>query len=170
MKIEEGAAMYEQVILAIFLNNWSEAIRTAERLQISLRRLKANFPLDGKELKDPSDDLIDGLDAFRVRYSDLQDCIGNKIFRGILLLEEETPASTLAVLNKMEKRKIIHTVDAWRKQREIRNAFAHDYPNKESDKAEALNAAWETAPAMIALLKSIVKYFKPHLILELGAL
>ena len=162
--------MYDKNVLAIFLNNWSEAIRTAERLKISLRRLNDQFPLDGDDLKSPSDDLIDGLDAFRVRYSDLQDCIGNKIFRGILLLEEEKPASTLDVLNKMEKRKIINTVDAWRKQREIRNAFAHDYPNKESDKAEALNAAWGTAPDMIALLKNVAHYFNPNITLNLGAL
>ena len=92
------------------------------------------------------------------------------VFRGILLLEEEKPASTLDVLNKMEKRKIINTVDAWRKQREIRNAFAHDYPNKESDKAEALNAAWGTAPDMIALLKNVAHYFNPNITLNLGAL
>jgi len=162
--------MYDENVLAIFLNNWSEAIRTAERLQISLRRLKDHFPLTGDNLKFPTDDLLDGLDAFRVRYSDLQDCIGNKIFRGILLLEEEKPTSILDVLNKMEKRRIINTVDAWRKQREIRNAFAHDYPNKESDKAEALNAAWETAPEMIGLLKNVSNYFNPNLSLNMGEL
>jgi len=61
--------------LELFQSNWSEAIRTAKRLNSSLIRLESSFEL---MLVNANDDLFDKLDAFWVRYSDLQDCIGNK--------------------------------------------------------------------------------------------
>ena len=87
--------LYEPKTLKIFMQNYQEALRTSERLKLSFKRLKSSFPLQKKDLVAPSDDLSDRLDAFRVRYSDLQDCIGNKLFRGILLLEEEQALNML---------------------------------------------------------------------------
>lgn len=150
--------MYDQNTVKVFLYNWSEAVRSASRLQTSLGRLKENFPLSGEALKQPSDEILEKLDAFRVRYSDLQDCIGHKIFRGILLLEEESPGTMLDILNQMEKRRVIPSVEAWRSWREIRNAFAHDYPDSEQERAESLNAAWQAAPNIIGTLKAVAHY------------
>lgn len=79
--------MYQKEKLDVFIQNWSEAIRTAKRLQSSLDRLESSFPIEEHQLQEPYDEsLHDSLDAFRVRYADLQDCIGNKLFRGVLLL------------------------------------------------------------------------------------
>ena len=50
---------------------------------------------------------MERLDAFRVRYGDLQDCLGNKVFRSVLLAEDEEPVSMADTLNRMEKRGIL---------------------------------------------------------------
>ena len=69
---------------------------------------------------------MERLDAFRVRYGDLQDRLGNKVFRNVLLAEDEEPVNMADTPNSMEKRSILSSADAWRNTRAIRNAFAHD--------------------------------------------
>lgn len=93
--------------LALFKQNWQEAQRTQARLESSVSRLSSHFPLSSEFINNASDIQMDAIDAFRVRFADLQDCIGNKLFKGILLLEEEQISSTLDTLNQMEKRCII---------------------------------------------------------------
>ena len=61
----------DEKYLALFKSNWSEAIRTAQRLKSSLARLNQTFPLSEHVLASADDDLFDKLDAFRVRFSDL---------------------------------------------------------------------------------------------------
>ena len=78
--------------LPLLLQNWSEVNRCAHRLNSSLARLQADFPLTGERLAADDESLFERLDAFRVRYADLQDAIGNKLFRSILLVLVHIPA------------------------------------------------------------------------------
>ena len=41
---------------------------------------------------------------------------------------------------------------------DIRNAFAHDYPEAEEDRANAINLAWKTAPELLDVAESIHAY------------
>ncbi len=134
--------MSDQKIAALFLQNFNEAYRLAKLLMSSYNRITNLMPLKGSSLLSLNAEELDRLDAFRVRYCDLQDSLGNKTFRSILLLEEELPGSNLDILNKMEKREIIKTFDEWKLLRYIRNLFSHDYPETDQDKAEALNIAY----------------------------
>ena len=89
---------------------------------------------------------MERLDAFCVRYRDLLDCLGNKVFRNVLLVEDEEPVKMADTPNSMEKRSILSSADAWRNRRAIRNAFAHDafYQDgreAEEERAEAINLA-----------------------------
>ena len=140
--------------------------RGARRLSVSLKRLDASFPLSCDDLKNPSDELLEKLDAFRVRYSDLQDCIGNKLFRGVILLLEEEVGSMLDSLQKAEKMGLIENVDTWRYWRSIRNIFTHDYPDTEKERTEALNEAWKAAPQLIGILAKIQNFLDDSLELE----
>lgn len=148
----------ESKYIALFSNNWSEAMRTANRLRSSLNRLAVDFPISDVELKSADEDLQDRIDAFRVRFADLQDCIGHKLFRNLLKLEDESPISMLDVLNMMEKRQILESSQQWKLLREVRNAFSHDYPEAENERAEALNLAWENAEQLIVILANLKRY------------
>jgi len=148
--------------LELFQSNWSEAIRTATRLNSSLTRLENSFPLSETSLANADEDLLDKLDAFRVRYSDLQDCIGNKLFRGLLKLEDENIFSMPDILNAIEKREIFTSAQQWKIIREVRNAFSHDYPEREKDKIEALNLAFKIAPQLLTILTNLQKYMNHY--------
>ncbi len=147
-------AKYEK----LFLSNCSEAIRTAKWLNRSLLRLQTAFPLDVNAVNVNDDDLFDKLDAFRVRFSDLQDCLGHKLFRGLLKLEQENPISMIDVLNLIEKRQIFNSASEWKNLREIRNSFSHDYPESEKQRFETLNLAWENTPVLLSILDELLSY------------
>jgi len=101
------------------------------------------------------DESLERLDAFRVRYAQLQDVLANKLFRGLLRLEEETTGSMLDVLNAMEKRGIIISFDDWKMLRELRNTFMHDYPDHVGLRAEALTQAHSMASELCQVLMRI---------------
>ena len=121
-------------------------------------RLRNLIPLNSVSLNTLNADELDKLDAFRVRYCDLQDCLGNKVFRSILNLEEETPGSNLDILNKMEKRLILNSFNDWKELREIRNLFAHDYPETDEEKAEILNVAYSITLKLVSTIDNVIDY------------
>ena len=78
------------------------------------------------------------------------------------MLEEEKPTAQLDVLNAMEKRAIIKSFQAWKRLREVRNAFMHDYPEHANERAEALTLAVEGARELLAVLDRLGKYAIAH--------
>ena len=146
--------------LSLFQQNWSEAVRAIKRLEASLSRLQDSFPLTGAALMVENETLFEKLDAFRLRFATLQDCIGNKLFRNLLRSEDEEGLNMADTLSRMEKRSILESVELWRKMREVRNTFSHDYPQSEAQRAEALNLAWKDARKLIQITKNIETYMK----------
>ena len=146
---------FDPDIAALFIVNYREALRAAHSLAASVRRTAGLFPLDGHALEVMDDDAREKLDAFRIRFSGLQDLLANKLFRGILLLEEETPQSMLDILNAMEKYGVIKSFDDWKSVRDLRNAFMHEYPDQLDICAAALTGAHAAAGELIQVLVRI---------------
>ncbi|WOG27210.1 hypothetical protein [Endozoicomonas sp. 8E] len=144
--------------LILFEQNWSGSQRAIKRMKASISRLEKHFPLTAQAIKSEDEALFEKIDAFRIRFADLQDCIGNKLFRNLLRMEDEEGLNMADTLSRMEKRHILNTADRWRKMREIRNALSHDYPEAESQRAEALNMAWVVAPELIEITEQIEAY------------
>ena len=147
----------------LFIVNFREAYRNAKLLVTSLERLSELMPLKNVKLDELSDDDKDKLDAFRVRYSDLQDTLGAKVFRGILILEDEQIESQLDLINKIEKRRIIESYESWKSLRDIRNVFSHEYPEGEDERREALNEAYKTSQTLIDVINNVKKYVSDKL-------
>jgi hypothetical protein len=155
---------YDAAVAALFAVNYGEAVRAARNLAASLRRTSRLFPLDGARLEALDEDARERLDAFRVRFADLQDLLAGKLFRGLLKLEEERVLSNLDVLNAMEKRGIIPSFAAWKRLRDIRNAFTHDYPEHPEDRAEALSLAFQGARELLDVLARL----RDHALTQVG--
>ena len=151
----------------LFLMNFDEAHRTAGLLRSSYSRLRPLMPLTGEKMSRFDDEELDRLDAFRVRFGDLQDLIGAKLFRSILSLEEEVIGSQLDSINKMEKRGIIPSFEAWKEIRDIRNLFIHDYPDDDEQRAVSLNIAYESVSQLIDVFNAIREYVERKLHISL---
>ena len=127
--------------------------------------------MDGYAGEVLDEDAREKLDAFRMRFSGLQDLLASKLFRGILLLEEEeTPQSMLDILNAMEKREVISSFDDWKNFRDLRNAFMHEYPDQLDICADALTGAHAVAGELIQVLARIRRRVIDHVGLNSGDL
>lgn len=155
-------------LLNLFIQNFDEAYRSAKLIILSFPRIKQLFPLKGDALKTLDIDALDKLDAFRVRFCDLQDAIGNKLFRSLLVLEMETIGSNLDVLNQIEKRGILPAFEVWQDIRNLRNLFIHDYPDTLEFKAEILSEAFKKTHELILVLNRVLKYAENVLKLHLN--
>jgi hypothetical protein len=159
--------VYDKNLAALFLLNFKESYRSAKLLVASRQRIEKLIPLSTSKMKNLSIDDLDMLDAFRVRFCDLQDSLGSKTFRSLLKLEEEDSETQLDIINKMDKRKIISSFQEWKKLREIRNLFSHDYPDSDELRAESLNIAHANSLQLINTLDNLKAYIEKHLKISL---
>ena len=71
------------------------------------------------------------VNSFLFNYIKIQDKLGAKLFRQLLLALREIDDASMPmidILNRLEKLKIIDSVEQWDRLREIRNAITHEYP------------------------------------------
>ena len=152
-----------------FHRKYWEVLRAAHSLAVSVERTAGLFPWTDMPWRF-DEDAREKLDAF-ARFSGLQDLLASKLFRGILLLEEEeTPQSMLDILNAMEKREVISSFDDWKNLRDLRNAFMHEYPDQLEICADALTGAHAVAGELIQVLARIRKRAINHVGLNSGDL
>lgn len=151
---------FDVKLVKLFDQNFGEAFRSAKLLMSSCERMKKVMPLNVDAIQSFNPENLDMIDAFRVRFCDLQDSLGNKVFRTLLLLEEETIGTGIDVINKMEKRGILDSFDSFKKVRNIRNAFSHDYPDSDEAKVELLNDAYVNSKILIQILNNVIDYMK----------
>ncbi len=101
------------------------------------------------------------LDAFRARFADLQDFLGQRIFRLIALWDEdESPARPLSTRERVQlmERKGFLERRQWHALRDLRNAFAHEYPDEHAVKAAHLNEAFRLAPTLETVAEALARY------------
>lgn len=158
---------FDTKLLNLFIQNVDESYRLAKLILLSYPRVKSFFPLSGETLTSLDIDALDKLDAFRVRFCDLQDALGNKVFRSLLMLEMETIGSNLDVLNQIEKRELISSFGTWQDIRHIRNLFIHDYPDTIDFKAKILSEAFRKTPELISVLNRVLNYVHQVLKIDL---
>ena len=86
-------------------------------------------------------------DQFITRFSKLQDTMEMKLFPAVLELTRESGELSAFIdkLNRLEKIGAIGSAQQWLTLREMRNQFAHDYPEDPEIQASLLNRAFDLA-------------------------
>lgn len=94
------------------------------------------------------------LDQFAYRYTRLQDDMGAKLIPAVLkaLGEDIAPLSALDRFARLEQLGWLASADEWQTLRQIRNQFAHDYPDNPSERFERLQAAVHAAAELLSVL------------------
>ena len=111
-------------------SNLSESYKHLQRVSDAFSQLKKSYdmPLTRLAYKSILQDLesLAYSDQIIYRFSKLQDCMGAKLFKSILLYQgENINKPFLDILNQLEKMNIID-VDEWFEIRDLRNEIAHD--------------------------------------------
>jgi TnpA family transposase len=97
--------------------------------------------------------------------------MGSRLFPAILgyLTEQFEDRPMLDKLNRLEKLGFIDSVEQWQTVRNIRNKFAHDYPDDPNKNAAHLNFALESVSVLYAMLTTISTQLNTaYPLLELG--
>ena len=118
-----------------------------------------------------TDEHVQDIDQFILRYTKLQDTMGTRLFTSILnyLYEPVDNRPMLDVLHRLEKLGLIDSIVMWQEVRLVRNRFAHDYANDPEKNAAQLNIAFESTLDLYNMLNTIRTWFRnAYPMLELG--
>ncbi len=143
-----------------FEKNLSVAIKQGESFKEAFEIVKSLGRLTSEKMQKISDDNKRNIDSFILRFGKLQDILGSKLFRGVILLSLEDAETMLDVLNKIEKYGIIEKTEIWDKLREARNLIVHEYDIDSEKVANNLNNIVSVSPELIKVLENIIIYAK----------
>ena len=118
-----------------------------------------------------TDEQVQDIDQFILRYTKLQDTMGTRLFTSILnyLYEPVDKRPMLDVLHRLEKLGLIDSIVMWQEVRLVRNRFAHDYANDPEKNAAQLNIAFASTLDLYNMLNTIRTWFRnAYPTLELG--
>jgi len=139
--------------------NLNESYKHLDRLNGAFEQLslKYNFPLN----QDSYDKIINNIndlafsDQVIYRFSKLQDTIGAKLFKSLLLYQgENINKPFLDILNSLERIDIID-VEEWFEIRDLRNEIAHEYEESENIAINILNTIYELKQELEKILNRI---------------
>lgn len=132
----------------------------AERLRWAMVQLAQKKPFTAKTLQQLTDTELAVFDQFIVRFSKLQDAMGAKLLPSVIELTHEEGELTTFIdkLNRLEKIGALSSVEQWLKLREMRNQFAHDYPDDPEIQASLLNKAFDLAAQLLATLDHVIVF------------
>ncbi len=154
------ALIYKQKVS----DNLNESFKHLQRLEDAFNMLEQNhkFPLDKKGFDNILNFLEDIAfsDQIIYRFSKLQDCMGAKLFKSVLLYEgENVNKPFLDILNQLEAIGIIN-VDDWFEIRDLRNEITHDYEDNNEVSLDILNAIYKLRIELKNILNSIERLIK----------
>ena len=142
-------------------HNLDESLKHLSRLKSAFIELekKFNFPIDKKIYTDIVNNAqyLAYSDQLIYRFSKLQDCMGAKLFKSILLYQgENVDKPFLDILNNLEKMEILD-VDEWFELRDLRNEISHDYDNSDNHAINILNTIYSLQGELEKILNNIKK-------------
>lgn len=119
---------------------------------------RISWPLTAERMAKPDEELVAALDQFAFRFARLQDTLGQKLFRAVLVgtLREPYEDSPMRdVLDRMERLRLLPSADRWEEIRAARNSLARDYPDTPVQRAARLNVARSMVDEMASILGAL---------------
>jgi uncharacterized protein with HEPN domain len=140
-------------------DNLKESYKHLLRLNNAFSEMEKfySFPIDKNSFMDILEDnqKLAYSDQIIYRFSKLQDCMGAKLFKSVLLYQgENVNRPFLDILNQLERIDIVN-VDDWFEIRDLRNEIAHDYDDNDLVAMNILNMIFKLKDDLEEILKSI---------------
>lgn len=115
------------------------------RINNSYKYISFIMPLNAKKYHNLSEETITYIDQYLFRFAKLQDTVGNKLFKNLLLLLQENieDKSFLDILHRLEKINVLDNVNSWIYLRDIRNEISHQYENNATENSIIINNIYD---------------------------
>ncbi|WP_324172645.1 hypothetical protein [Sulfurimonas sp.] len=149
--------LYEEKLIKIF----NECDKHIIRITSSSGKMKSNIPLNKDKYLNLLDDEVEYIDQFLFRFSKLQDSIGEKLFKTILLYLDEKIENKpfIDILNRLEKLELLDDVNVWRELRDDRNNLAHNYDDDPEETSEVINKLYSKKEMLINIYQHIKDFY-----------
>jgi hypothetical protein len=140
--------------------SFGECDKHFNRMSSAYIKIAPILPLNAQKYVNLRDDEISYIDQYLFRFSKLQDTMGEKLFKTVLLfLDEEIDGKPFVdLLNRMEKLSIIDSAQQWRALRDIRNELSHQYDDDPEDMSIALNKIFQEKSSIETIYNQIKQY------------
>jgi len=130
-----------------------ETLRIIERAATQLRytheKVVDDMPLSPEAFETLDEGKRERLDAYAVRYARCQDLLYPAMRAlGRSLLEPRADRSFLELFVLMQEQNIVQSTEDWERQRSLRNAVGHEYPDAEGI-VDILNGIAGEVPAIL---------------------
>jgi len=121
-----------------------ECERHQARMMTASQHVQHLLPLQATSYLKLNEEDIAYIDQFLFRYAKLQDTIGQRLFKAILVFfqEDVEVLPFLDILNRLDKLEFIASAEKWQELREIRHAIAHEYDDSPELVVQALHAVF----------------------------
>jgi len=129
--------------------------QAGDRLRATHEGLDRLFPLTPERFQSLDESHREKLDAYAIRYARCQDLL-YPVMRalGRAQMEPKAERSFLELFALMQKQGIVDSIDDWERQRGLRNAISHEYPNP-VEIVDILNAIREAVPEILNYCQAV---------------
>jgi hypothetical protein len=137
--------------------NFSECDLHIQRLGYAHSKLTPTLPLSAEAYGELTEDQIAHIDQYLYRFSKLQDAMGRRLFRNLLvrLGEDIENLPFIDIFNKMEKLQILQDKNQWLFLRELRNSIAHEYGENQESQLAALNQIFKSKNSLSSIYTTL---------------
>ena len=104
--------------------------------------------------------LVKTIDAFLFRFIKLQDFMGDKLFKALLIRigDYKDTMSLLDMADRLEKMGLIDSADSWLEFRQVRNQLTHEYPGNTKELIDGIQLALKHFNRIETVLFNIKSY------------
>ncbi len=154
--------MSDDIILEKLDKIFYECDKHLARINSAADDLINIMPLTKKKYINLADEDVKSIDQFLFRFSKLQDAMGQKLFRIILIfLNEDVEGKPfIDILNMMEKIHLLDSANDWKELRDDRNELAHNYEDEPEEMSESINKLYTKRVLLESIYKSIKVYYQ----------
>ncbi len=140
---------------------FAECDKHLSRMNSAYRKAAVMLPLTVEKYVELSEEEVEHIDQYLFRFAKLQDTMGEKLFKSLLLfLDEEVEGKPFVdILNRMEKLLLIDDAQSWRVLRDIRNELSHQYDDDPEDMSIVLNKIFNEKSHIEAIYTQLKTYY-----------
>lgn len=137
-------------------------------MNYAFERIKPLTPLTGEIIGTLENEDIAHIDQLIYRFTKLQDAVGQKLFKSVLISlgEQVYDLSAIDIFNRLEKLGVIEDYDRWKELRELRNELAHEYEEELNETADKLNTLIKRKTDLQDYYEKIIQYLKERKLIE----
>ena len=153
--------MSDEIIIEKLEKIFYECNKHILRINSATKKMAPLFPITVDRYIKLTDDEVEHVDQFLFRFAKLQDTMGQKLFKTVLLfLREDIEGKPfIDILNLMEKLNLIKSADIWKDLRSNRNELAHNYEDEPEQMSETINTLYKKKDILIGFYKDIEEYY-----------